>query len=201
MEPTTGSVSVWLDRLQAGDPAAAQPLWERYFERLVCLARDRLAGLPRREADEEDVALSAFHSVCRAAGQGRFPQLDDRHDLWQVLVMVAERKAVNAARRARRQKRGGGTVRGDSAVLDQSEGRGFDGLVSPEPTPDFAAEVAEECEQLLGRLPDAEYRQIALWKMEDHTVAEIAARLDCVPRTILRRLDIIRRTLLEQGLA
>ena len=57
---TDGSVTGWIDRLKAGDHAAAQPLWERYFARLVGLARQRLEGQPRRAADEEDVALSAF---------------------------------------------------------------------------------------------------------------------------------------------
>src|SRR5262245_62417052 len=51
MEPT-GSVSHWLGQLKAGDRAAAQPLWERYFRRLVALARTRLQGTPRRAADE-----------------------------------------------------------------------------------------------------------------------------------------------------
>jgi DNA-directed RNA polymerase specialized sigma24 family protein len=199
MEPTTGSVSVWLDGLRAGDPAAAQPLWEHFFERLVGLARHRLAGLPRRVADEEDIALSAFHSVYRAAGQGRFPRLDDRHDLWQVLVVVAERKATKTALSLRRQKRGGGAVRGDSALGARSGGPGFDRFESPEPTPDFAAQVAEECGRLLELLGDPELRQIAVWKMEGHTVEEIAARLDCVPRTVLRRLEIIRRTWDEQA--
>jgi hypothetical protein len=53
----TGSVSHWIRQLQAGDPAAAEPLWQRYFRRLVGLARARLRGAPRRAADEEDVAL------------------------------------------------------------------------------------------------------------------------------------------------
>src|SRR5207249_6675395 len=65
--PVDSSVSAWIDRLKDGDPAAAQPLWERYFGRLVGLARDRLRGAARRAADEEDVALSAFDSFCRGA--------------------------------------------------------------------------------------------------------------------------------------
>src|SRR5262245_11049219 len=54
---TPGSVTCWLDLLRAGDPAAAQKLWEGYFRRLVGLARARLRAAPRRAADEEDVAL------------------------------------------------------------------------------------------------------------------------------------------------
>src|SRR5262249_11787280 len=80
-----GSVSHWLDRLQAGDHAAAQPLWEVYFQRLVALARARLQGVPRQAADAEDVALSAFDSFCRGVAAGRFPQLADRADLWRLL--------------------------------------------------------------------------------------------------------------------
>ena len=68
-----GSVTGWLGRLRAGDPSAAQQLWQRYFQRLVGLARQKLRDVPRRVADEEDVALSAFDSFCRNAEQGRFP--------------------------------------------------------------------------------------------------------------------------------
>src|SRR4051794_24633865 len=72
---STGSVTHWLDHLQAGDPTAAEKLWDSYFQRLVALARARLQGVPRSAADEEDVALSAFDSFCRGAQRGRFPQL------------------------------------------------------------------------------------------------------------------------------
>src|SRR3954469_7065224 len=107
-----GSVTHWISLLKAGEHAAVQPLWERYFPRLVALARARLRGAPRRVADEEDVALSAFDSFCRHAEQGRFPQLLDRDDLWQVLVMLAARKAVELIRHECRLKRGGGEVQG-----------------------------------------------------------------------------------------
>jgi hypothetical protein len=70
---TSGSVTHWLGLLKAGDHAAAQPLWERYFGRLVGLARARLRGARGHAADEEDVALSAFASFCKGAEQGRFP--------------------------------------------------------------------------------------------------------------------------------
>jgi len=62
-----GSVSHWIVQLQAGDHRAAQKLWERYFQRLVGLARKKLRDTPRRSADEEDVALSAFGCFCRGA--------------------------------------------------------------------------------------------------------------------------------------
>ena len=85
---SNGSVSHWIVQLKAGNQAAAQELWEDYFQRLVRLARRRLRGRSRRAADEEDVALSAFDSFCRGAEQGRFPRLTDRDNLWRLLVVI-----------------------------------------------------------------------------------------------------------------
>src|SRR5436309_2802351 len=108
--PSEGSVTLWIRQLQGGDLAALQKLWEGYFVRMVGLARKKLQGAPRQAADEEDAALSAFHSFHRGVEQGRFPRLLDRDDLWQVLVMLTVRKASNQARFARAEKRGGGRV-------------------------------------------------------------------------------------------
>src|SRR5262249_49366796 len=99
-----GSVTDWIDRLKIGDPAAAQQLWQSYFQRLHRIARKKLQGTPRRVADEEDVALSAFDSFCRGAEQGRFPQLTDRDDLWRLLVTITARKAYQLALHEGRQK-------------------------------------------------------------------------------------------------
>jgi DNA-directed RNA polymerase specialized sigma24 family protein len=187
-----GSVTHWLHLLKAGDRAAAQPLWEGYFRRLVALARRRLLGTPRRVADEEDVALSAFDSFCRGAEQGRFPKLEDRGDLWQLLVLLTARKAGQFVRHQCREKRGGGKILTEADLADAGEGDGLAAAVGTEPTPEFAACVADECRRLLDALPDAELRTLALWKMEGHTTEEIAARLRCVPRTVERRLRLIR---------
>ena len=94
---SSGSITRWLGQLKAGAADAVEPLWERYFRRLVGLARARLQGTPRRAADEEDVALSAFDSFCRGAEQGRFPQLLDRDNLWRLLVTITARKAFRLA--------------------------------------------------------------------------------------------------------
>jgi DNA-directed RNA polymerase specialized sigma24 family protein len=188
-----GSVTHWVSLLVAGESAAAQPLWERYFLRLVGLARARLQGTPRRAADEEDVALSAFDSFCRNAAAGRFPRLADRDNLWQVLVLVTARKAIDLYQHERRAKRGAGKVQGESALAGAgSEGDGLAAVVGDAPTPDFAAEVAEEYQRLLARLGDAELRDVAVWKMEGYGNAEIAARLGCVERTVERKLRVIR---------
>ena len=196
--PSGESVSHWIGQLQAGDHAAAQKLWERYFQRLVGLARKKLQGLPRRAADEEDVALSAFASFCRGAEQGRFPLLLDRDNLWRLLVTITARKANQLAAREGRQKRGGRAVLDEAALTDNSGQAGLEQLIDREPTPEFAAQLAEECQRLLACLPEAELQSVAQWKMQGYTNEEIAAKLGCALRSVERKLKVIR-SLWSQG--
>jgi DNA-directed RNA polymerase specialized sigma24 family protein len=187
-----GSVSQWIGELKAGDPAAAQKLWECYFQRLVGLARKKLQGKPCRVADEEDAALSAFDSFCRGAQGGRFPQLTDRDNLWRLLVAITARKAFQVQRKEHRQKRGGGAVRDEAVLAGSPESEmAIEQIIGREPTPEFAAQVAEEYERLLGELGDAELQAIALMKMEGATTDEIAAQLGCARSTVERRLRMI----------
>ena len=112
------SVSQWIDGLKAGDEAAAAKLWQRYFRRLVGLARKKLGDSPRRVADEEDVGNGAFQSFCQGAQEDRFPDLRDRDDLWHLIVCITERKAYAQLRDQTRKKRGSGLVAGESAFMD-----------------------------------------------------------------------------------
>jgi DNA-directed RNA polymerase specialized sigma24 family protein len=189
-----GSVTYWIHLLKAGDQAALEKLWEGYFRRLVGLARARLRDAPRRAADEEDVALSAFDSFYRGVQEGRFPRLLDRDDLWQLLVVLTARKASNRARDERAQKRGGRAVRHASALPGAgAEGQAFADLIGREPDTAFAAQVAEECRRLLGQLEEPELRSVAVWKMEGYTNEEIAALLGRSLPTVERKLARIRR--------
>jgi DNA-directed RNA polymerase specialized sigma24 family protein len=191
-----GSVTVWIAHLKAGASDAARPLWESYFRRLVARARDRLAGVPRRATDEEDVALSAFDSFCRAVGRGRFADLNDRDDLWQLLVVITDRKACDLANHERRQRRGGGKVLDGAALRDEGAAAGGTRLArfrSPEPSPEFALQTADECRRLLDALGDDDLRQVAVRKMEGYSVEEIAAQMGRVPRTVKRWLRLIRQ--------
>jgi DNA-directed RNA polymerase specialized sigma24 family protein len=143
--------------------------------------------------DEEDVALSAFNSFLRGVEAGRFPQLADRDDLWRLLLVITERKAIYVIAHERRVKRGGGKVCHAGAVEGESSGSpGLDGVVGHEPTPDQAAQIAEECGRLLALLDDETLRRVALAKMEGSTNREIAERLDLSEPTIERKLRRIR---------
>jgi DNA-directed RNA polymerase specialized sigma24 family protein len=184
----------WLDKIRQGEPAAAQKIWEQYFAQLVRLAQRKMSGLPRRVADEEDVALSAMNSFVQGARAGKFPRLDDETDLWPLLVTITARKASAQRRRHFAQRRSQGRVRGESifGLGDDEQAGGIDGVAGDVPTPEFAVQVADECRSLFDKLDDPLLREIARWKMEGYSNDEIALKLGRTGRTIERKLALIR---------
>ena len=185
---TGNSVTRWIAALKRGDQSAAQGLWDAYFRRLVSLARVRLRDAQRRVADEEDVALNAFDSFCRGAREGRFPRLDDRHDLWQILVLITVRKAINLRNYEARRSRGMGEIRS----LNELTPDGLEAIGGDEPTPQLAAQLAEEYQRLMGQLGDSNLQSVASLKLEGYTNDEIAALFGCVTSTVERKLARIR---------
>src|SRR5262249_55152785 len=133
--------------------------------------------------------LSAFDSFVRGAERGRFPRLEDRDDLWQLLVVLTTRKAADLITHEGRGKRNFRQRQGDSA-----DGSLLRGLIGREVDPAFTAEMAEECRRLLSLLPDDELREIAVRKMEGFTNEEIASQRDVALATVGRRLALIRET-------
>lgn len=189
------SETYWLEELKAGRLDAASPLWTKYFARLQGLARQKLSGSPRRIADEEDVALSAFHSFCRGVKNDRFRKLATRNDLWQVLAMLTTRKAIRQIERERAQKRGGGRVRGESVFVNRDgevDPSGLEQLIGEGPTPEFEAAAEEQFQALLDRLDQPVLREIALLKLEGRSNQAIADRIERNVRSVERKLKLIR---------
>ena len=176
-----GSITGWIAGLKSGDLAAAQPLWERYL-RGWWTWRDAVCVVPGSGAEMRPATrkMRRFqHSTaCALAWPGRFPQLGDRDDLWRLLVVITTRKVSAQGRRRLRQKRGGGLVQPASELAGpDSEDDILARAVGSEPTPEFAAMVAEEYRRLLDRLGDDVLRQVAIHRMEGFTGDAIAEKL------------------------
>ena len=186
-------ISQWLLHLAEGDNDAAQNIWNDYFGKLVNLARRKLGGIPNRDYDEEDVAISAMNSFYKGMAQHKFGHVHNRDDLWKLLVTITVRKATARRRSYFAQKRGGGRVRGESIFgYQEDEQGGLARVLGTEPTPELAAGVAENCRQMLDQLQDETLRQVALWMLEGYRTEEIATKLGCVRRTVERKLERIR---------
>lgn len=194
-----------LDKVGDGDEEATTILWERYFQPLVRLAGTRLPKNLRRTGDEEDIALSAFHSFIAGIRRDQFPDLAGPDNLWGLLITLTSRKVNAHLRKQTRQKRGGGNVRGESVFLDSSGNANQAGLEqfgsegsSDAMRPDLRIELAEACEALLDELPDDQLRRIAVLRMDGYLVDEIATRLELSKRAVERRLQLIRKIWAER---
>ncbi len=188
-------VTQWIESLANGDQEAATQLWEEYFEKLARLARRKLDGLPLRDSDENDIVQSAMYSFYEGAKKHRFDALRNRDDLWKLLVTITARKVTAKRRKHFAQKRGGGKVRGESIFIhgdDEEAEAGIGNVLGSEPTPELAADLAENCQTLLDRLDDEILRQIALLTLQGYKTEEIAGKLDCTRRTVERKLNRIR---------
>jgi RNA polymerase sigma factor (sigma-70 family) len=173
------SITRLMRAVQDGNSSAVRPLLAAYFDRLVHLAKKRLQTMPGLGGYDEDLALRSFHSVYERLRDPTRPlDLAGRDDLWRLLATRTISRAIDLIRRHHP-----GEVAGEEDVTR---------LLASEPGPEEAAEVADECRRLLDALPERDLRQIALWKVEGYTHEEIAARLDCVPRTIERKVNRIR---------
>jgi DNA-directed RNA polymerase specialized sigma24 family protein len=185
-----GSVTQLIADLQVGDVRdAQQEIWERYFRRIVALARQKLGNSPRGCEDEEDVALSALDSFFRGVANNRFPKLRDRDNLWALLATLTARKAINQRKRQTALKRGG---RECKLALDMPDWNQLQELIDDEIGPEFIVAIQDECRQLMEALADDRLRQVAAWKLEGWTNAEVASELGVAERTVERKLELIR---------
>lgn len=193
-----GSVTCWLEALKRDHPDAAQALWQRYLGQLLVLAQARMqaACVPQAVQDEEDVALSAFQSFFEGVRAGRFPKLDNRDDFWKLLITITHRKVVDLVKARAAQKRGAGRVLNEADLPGGDSEEAFQPLeqiISREPTPEFAAMLADEQRRLLGLLSNPVLRQIAAWKFAGYTSGEIQERLGGSLRRVTLKLELIQR--------
>ena len=168
-------------------------LWNRYFQEVVRVARNRLGNAPRRTADEEDVAISVFRNLCQAAAEDRFTKLTNRIELWKLLLKSTNDKAIDQLRRDCRLKRGGGNVRGESVfgqLADEWPEAGLAGVADEESVPDLSLFL----DDLLSLLRDDTLKSVALLRLEGRSNKEIAECVDLAVGTVERKLDLIRKT-------
>ncbi len=192
-QDSSEQISIWIERLAVGDERAPEMIWNQYFEKIQRYAKRRLRDMPRRSADEQDVALSAFNSFFQAAKEDKFPKLNDRDDLWKLLITITARKVSSQQRKHFAEKRGGGRVSGESVFADLGgHNAGFANFLGTEPTPELVAEMEEQYEELLKVLDDETLKSIVELKFQSYSNEEIAERIGKNVRTVERKLSLVR---------
>ena len=188
-----GSVTGWIGDLKMKDPEAQRKIWNRFVDRLVRYANRKLHGGNCQIVDASDIANMAFANFFEKSPE-QFESLVNRNDLWQILALLAERRAIDEIRKAAALKNGGGRLLNESMLGTDQDGQSLrlDHFAEQGTTPDFDVLLNEELETRLNSLNDEVLRQIAIEKMQGCRNREIAAKLTISLRSVERKLGVIR---------
>jgi RNA polymerase sigma-70 factor (ECF subfamily) len=179
-------------RLRDGDESAAGEIFQRFADRLIGLARQKLDVRLRAKVDAEDVLQSVYRTFFRRHAEGEFT-FDGWNGLWSLLTVITVRKCgrwreyFDAAPR-------------DVALevpLGEREDAPPAGAVASlarQPSPVEAVVLAELVEALLRGLPQRDQTIVSL-RLQGHSPGEIATLLGRPERTIFRVLDRVKRRL------
>src|SRR5262245_49017854 len=149
-----GSFADLLNRIRAGDAAAAEELVDRYQPALrrmvhVRLVSDRL----RRLFDSEDICQSVLASFFVRMALGQY-DLEQPEDLLKLLAVMARNKVVNKARRMDLNDQGGERV----SIADLSNSV----LTAASAGPSRHAALKDLLQEVRRRLPQEENNLLEL---------------------------------------
>ncbi len=186
VEIPLGSVSGWIAKMRQGDGVAIGNLVARYFRKISQFADNKLRRGIRVTDDGEDIAISVLQTILQSSADGRFPNLQDRDDLWLLMIVIAQHDVIDRQRTAlRRTPMYTMTDMLETFNLDLNE------FLGQEDSHAKAMEIIECWEELLKSLPDDRFREIARLKLQGHTNRKIAETLNIGPRTMDRKVNMI----------
>jgi RNA polymerase sigma-70 factor (ECF subfamily) len=181
-----------IQRLRAGDAAAAEELVQHYGPHIERAIRVRLVDAHlRRRVDTMDIYQSVMASFFVHTALGKY-QLDTPDALLRLLVTMARNKIYDQARRYRSQRRDDRGVATGSAVEELATDR--------DPTPSQQVNLRELLQKARACL-SAEEQQLADLRAQGREWADIAAELGGTPEALRKRLErTIERVIRQLGL-
>ena len=172
---------------------AARQLWLHFADRLGALVRRRLDPRILRRAGVDDVLQSLFAS-CFAAAPGPNGPPRTREDLWRLLVHFTMCKVANTTARHLAQRR---DVRREQPLAADADENPAPAAAWAGPddrhrlSPEDDAIAREEFNRALAVLPD-DLRLVFTLRLEGHTNAEIAKKIDRTERMVEFKLRTVR---------
>src|SRR5438105_12259541 len=171
--------------VRADDDRAFEELYSRYRGRISAYVLGFIADHGRAEDITQEVFLSALRRLRQTESQIAFRP-------W--IYEVARNACIDEFRRARRRR---------EVPLDRCEDPtdGEQKLLSPDPTPDRAAETRERLDDLRGAfrgLSESHHRILVLRELEDLSYEEIGERMGMSRPVVESTLFRARRRLNEE---
>jgi RNA polymerase sigma factor (sigma-70 family) len=161
-----------IEAVQAGEAQAAEHLFERYYFRLIELARRQMGWRLRSTVGSSDLVQSVLLSVFELIREERV-QVPPDGALWPLLVRISLNKIRNQAKFWRRGRRDQERV---SSVTELE-------LVQKEPSPEDVAMLNETIKELFGQFSERRQAVLSLL-LQDYGVAEVAKQIGVSERTV-----------------
>lgn len=187
-----GSVTRWIEQMRAGDRIAVNALSERYFKKLGNAARSRLHKQAQTLHDKDDVANFVLEAVVRNISQGKYPDLQDRDDLWFLMLSITQCRISNILKRERSQKVQPTSLTSLTELLETYEGELSDLSLNSDPE-QVAIEINDCWQELMRILPDDDFREIARLKLDFYSNRQISSMMKLTPKYIDRKVAEIQR--------
>lgn len=169
----------------------AEAVFQRYAQRLMSVARDRLGAQLRSKVSPEDVVQSAFKSFFRRKDEFQFEK-DGSDGLWGLLVVITVRKCAKWADVFGADKRS--TAREVSLNAGGPKGPGLGDVAGREPGPTEVAILSELVERMLGRLDERQQQMVSM-RMQGYELEEIAEQVRSSRRTVARVIQEAKEVL------
>lgn len=187
-----------LGGLKEGNASHTGELVSRYYDRIVQAASKRLHGRFAVIAGPDDIAVSVFESLWQLAREKRLgnEQLNDREELWRLLLSMVNFKVTDHIRRESAQKRGGGRLLDENALTNDASRAvpyaTLDQFPDDAPLADEVVCVEEQHEWLMEVLGDDVLREVVTRRLEGQKINEIADFFQRSERWVKRKLSIVR---------
>jgi RNA polymerase sigma-70 factor, ECF subfamily len=177
--PSDGSL---IAKIREGDDGAADGLYQKYSHRIMGLVQSQMGELLRSVTEPEDIVQSVFKSVFRGVMSGAY-DAPEGQTMWQLLAVISVNKVRRKARLQLAERR---DARRTTAIEHDSQvGLTFDN-----------SEIELSVKEVLETLDELD-QIVVQYRLEGHTVEEIASKTDRSRRTIERSLQRIRDQLAE----
>ncbi len=192
LEMPHGSVSGWISKMREGDADAICKLVSRYFGKLAQFAEAKVRRGIRIIDDGEDIALSVLQTIIRNSAKGKLPKLQDRDDLWFLMIVIAQHIVIDRKRIAIKQEQRTAPIHTMTDLLE-TYNVNLEEFLTQDDSQERLMEIVDCWEELLRSLADDFDRETARLKMQGHSNREIANMLGTIPKKIDRKVKKIAR--------
>jgi RNA polymerase sigma-70 factor (ECF subfamily) len=177
-----------MNRLRAGEDAAAFAVFERFARQLHALARRHLDSTLRLKVDPDDLVQSAYKSFFLRYEAGKL-EVSDWNNLWGLLTLITLRKCADRAEYYRAERRD--PAREVAQPTADEATAAWCQAIDREPTPVEATLLAETIELVLAGL-DADERKIVELSLQGYKTREISEQINQPERTVRRLRERVR---------